>query len=287
MAKKKTDSGHLKNVTNFKKLHKVCEGLGAKFTPPAEIYTTAALQNMLAVATNKLNAVRILKIEYGAAITYRNKMMEGLADLVLYMITIFELCHLPEADLKNLRQYYNKMKGVRATPIVEEEEVDTEEDDSTPTDGEDEDNEGSFETEDDFVDDDMEESKKKHSVSQMSIEYMLEHFRGAVDFIDIHNPHYTPEEEELQPAALHIKIQDIETAIDSANQAFDMLYDARMDRNVFMNTDNTGMIDVARGVKKYLRRKYKLNSPTYKKVVPLQFTKIGNKKKKKKKAEQS
>lgn len=256
-----------------------CVPLGNNFTPPSAKLYIPAVTLLIEQGVHHNDTVRDAKNEYSKAINYRDSLMKGLGTFVLAMINIMKICEMSDANLKNARHYYNKIMGIRLTPLANDEE-EVVEDDAVVG----EDDEVIGEGNNNFEDEDMIAEKKNHSAAQTSIDYLLEHFKGIVHFATLHTTHYTPVEPEYTIAGLEAKVEAIEQAIDTADDRLMDLSNARLARNIFMNTNHTGLVDVARGVKLYLRNKYGVNSEFYKKVVPFQFIKFTTDKKKKTKA---
>lgn len=110
------------------------------------------------------------------------------------------------------------------------------------------------------------------SSSQMSFDNRLDNFGKLIEFVAT-VPEYNPNEKELQVAFLktfYNELKQKNTAVITASAA---LNNARITRNVLMYRPKTGLVDVALGVKTYIKSVFGTGSPQYKQVASLDFQK--------------
>jgi regulator of RNase E activity RraA len=86
-------------------------------------------------------------------------------------------------------------------------------------------------------------------------------------------PSYTPNEAELTTASLttfHASLQTANTNVINAEVTYS---NARISRDNVLYAENTGLVDIASDVKKYVKAIFGATSPQYKQVSRIKFTK--------------
>jgi hypothetical protein len=85
---------------------------------------------------------------------------------------------------------------------------------------------------------------------------------------------YRPNEPDLTVDALAAKYQSLKTANDNCSTAESTEKAVRLVRDNYMNDENTGLVDIALGVKSYVKSAYGATSAQYKSISDLLFVKI-------------
>jgi hypothetical protein len=115
------------------------------------------------------------------------------------------------------------------------------------------------------------EPVKTASTSQQSYDKLMDHFAQLIATLTA-EPKYLPNENELKVATLNTLLTDLRaknTAVISATTA---LSNARIARDNALYGETTGILDVAQDVKQYVKSLFGANSPQYKQVSGLKFT---------------
>jgi hypothetical protein len=114
----------------------------------------------------------------------------------------------------------------------------------------------------------------KHNVLHNStFDSKVENFKKYVQFVGL-EPAYNPNEADITITALNNKLLAIKTANENFNNTESALNVARMARNTVLYTKNTGLVDIALGVKLYVKSAFGATSPEYKSISDIQFTKL-------------
>ena len=117
------------------------------------------------------------------------------------------------------------------------------------------------------------EDKKSISASQQSYDSRLENFsklKALLSQVSVYNPNET----ELKTLTLDILIADLKAKNTAVVSATTPLSNARIDRNKIIYGKNTGLIDVAYEVKKYVKSVFSATSPEYKQISNISFRRI-------------
>ena len=115
------------------------------------------------------------------------------------------------------------------------------------------------------------EPVKTASTSQQSYDKLIDHFAQLIATLTA-EPKYLPNENELKVATLNTLLIDLRaknTAVISATTA---LSNARITRDKALYGETTGILDVAQDTKQYVKSLFGANSPQFKQVSGLKFT---------------
>ena len=113
------------------------------------------------------------------------------------------------------------------------------------------------------------------SVSRQSYDMLTENFASFVDLVSS-VPSYTPNETELTTASLTAYLGELQTANTNVINAEVAYSNARISRNSVLYSENTGLVDIAFDVKKYVKAIFGATSPQYKQISGIKFTKPKN-----------
>jgi len=86
-------------------------------------------------------------------------------------------------------------------------------------------------------------------------------------------PLYLPNETDLKAVALNATLTNLKTANTAAISATTPYDNAKIARNTLLYQSNTGLVDIALDVKKYVKSVFGASSPQYKQVSGIQFRK--------------
>ena len=112
---------------------------------------------------------------------------------------------------------------------------------------------------------------KTSSTSQQSYDKLIDHFAQLIATLTA-EPKYLPNENELKVATLNTMLTDLRTKNTAVINATTALSNARIARDKTLYAEITGLIDVALDVKQYVKSLFGANSPQYKQVSALKFS---------------
>jgi hypothetical protein len=239
-----TETGHSKNVSNFKSIIVAAMSFGDEFNAPKAELSVPGMQNLHEKCENALIAVSSANAAYKNAVDARNSVFDPLNKLVTRLVNALIASSSSDGIEKNVRELARKVQGIRAKAKRTEEEK-----------------KADVEAGIDY---------NEISASQMSFESRCANFRNLVEFL-ASVTEYKPNEKEFQVESLKIYAADLKSKNEAVTASMMALNNARALRNELMYKPGTGLIDVASDVKAYLKSIFGPTSLQYKKVAALEF----------------
>jgi hypothetical protein len=242
---KTSETGHAKNVENFRRLYDHLMNFGGKYAPTDPRLHLANVGTVLQAADAALTSLSGANPPFLQAVSRREVAFTGVPQLASRALAIAETLHLDPATINALKELVRKLYGRRATPkkIVPE-------------------NPGAEVTE---------KEHKYISVSQLSFDQRTEHFSQFVDILKA-EPTYQPAEPDLNTAGLSARLAEMRASNEAVTQAGIYLASARNNRNAMLYAPLTGLVDVALDIKKYVRAAMGATSGEYAEIKDLKFT---------------
>lgn len=229
-----SETGHVKNVANFRVLLSFCEGYGESYNPAKESLRLEELQLLLAVATKQLNEVSMAKIRLDYAIQTRKQAFEGLRPFVTRVVNAFAVSGVDGYAIVNARGILRRFHGVRSK-----------------------DKSGA-------------DSGKRISVSQQSFDRLMGHFASLIALLEEH-PIYMPNEIELQVSSLKAKLLGLRASNSALLESATFYSNALITRNVVLYDSAEGLLCKVSEIKKYIKSVFGASSRQYKQVTALVF----------------
>jgi len=236
-----SETGHAKNVANFKDLIAVCTGLGAAYNPGKASIKPDALNSKFNAADESIKNLNRLSPVLTNAVNEREKLFAPLRQLAARINSAVASSDAPANALADVKTFTRKLQGRRAVPKK-----------------------------------DNPEGAGNISVSQLSYDSRLENLGKLTELLGS-LPGYTPNEPELAVAGLRALLLDLEKANTDVMNSITPVANARAVRNTELYHLQTGLIKVAADVKAYIKSVFTMKSPQFKQVASLQFRKPGGK----------
>jgi hypothetical protein len=104
-----------------------------------------------------------------------------------------------------------------------------------------------------------------------SFETRIENLTKLIAFLST-IPAYKPKESELTLESLKAKLEALKLVISAAKSADSKAEAARLQRDIILYTDKTGLVDIALDSKLYVKSAYGATSPQYKSISGILFT---------------
>ncbi|MCD6066942.1 MAG: hypothetical protein K0S33_1768 [Bacteroidetes bacterium] len=244
-----TETGHAKNIVNFEDLISYTTGYGTAYNPSNNSLVLAALQAKHTNALAAVQAVKAAKIAFDNATNARERMAAELKQLSARLVNGLSACGATEQTLDDARTIHRKVTGRRAhskTTKADAGKV-TEPGDTT-----------------------LPVPPRTISASQQSYDALIDNFEKLVGTVGA-EPLFAPNETDLQVASLNTFCTNYRlanTAVINAHTPYSNLIIAR---NVEMYAKGTGLVDLANGVKKYVKSVFGVSSPQYRQLSALLF----------------
>ena len=233
------ETGHAKNVANFQQLIVSCTGFGAAYNPTNAAISIVELENKAQDADAAMDGVTTDLIPWKVAVNARQDGFDGIRRLTTRAINAFAAAGVPDSAVDDARTFKRKIDGARAVAV---EEVS-----------------------------DGEEEPNTNSVSQQSYAQLVEHLDNFIAVLDAY-PAYNPNENELKPGQLQTYCNGLKTLNTNVTATIIPLDNARISRDEVLYADDTGLVDLAGLVKKYVKSVFGADSPQYQQISGLAFT---------------
>ena len=231
-----SEKGHAKNVANFETEISFCTAYGTAYNPSKESLKLEALNSLLFQSRTSLSEVINAKNLLDLAINERQIAFSTLKPTSTRIMNALGATDASKQTIDDAKSINNKIQGKRVS--------------AKPTEG---------------------EEKKTISTSQQSYDSLVDNFSKLIDLI-ASEPSYTPNETELQVRTLATYVRQLHTANTNVINANTVYSNTMISRDNTMYSNDTGLVDIALNVKKYVKSVFGATSPQYKQVSKLEFT---------------
>lgn len=235
-----SEVGHAKNVANFHDLISFCQGYGGDYNPSKADLKIGSLQALETQAQADLAAVIPLRTAYNDAVNARVQAFNGLKPLSTRLMNALQATNATAEKVADAKTYNKKIQGKSSTqaPVAP---------DAPPP--------------------------NTISTSQQSYDQLIQHFSGLVSVLQS-EVSYAPNEAELQVLNLNSRIALMNQKNQEISDAYTAVDNVRIIRNGTLYNVETGLVDRANEVKKYVKSIYGASSPQYSQVSALKFVKV-------------
>ena len=238
-----SETGHSKNVANLQDLISFCTAYGDKYNPVKEELTISRLEALYKEAAVILNEAQTKKTLFDNATNQRAELFKELNPLATKVINALAVSETNPLMLSNAKSYNKKLQGrTKAKP----EAVKSEEETETPA--------------------------RTISTSQQSYDSKVNNFSGLIQVLE-QSAAYNPNEEELKITTLREKLKEMKsrnTILIHANTEYS---NARLSRDQVLYNNLTGLCQITKEVKQYVKSVFGATSPQYKQISSLLFVK--------------
>lgn len=238
-----SETGHAKNVANFQELISHCTDFGSTYNPSKTALELSSLNSLLTNAQAELTKVAAAKNTFNAATSHRQAAFSPLQPLCTRIFNFLSAVEPSDHIIADARTINNKLQGRRSKPIPK----------APPT-------------------EEGEALAPKHiSVSRQSYDMLIANFAEFINFLSL-VPSYTPNEPELQITSLNGYLDSLKTSNLSLITAEVKYNNERIARDKILYLENSGLVDTALNVKKYIKAIFGITSAEYKQIASLQFS---------------
>jgi hypothetical protein len=245
-----SEVGHEKNVANFEDLISYCAGFGAAYNPSLNAIKIANMNSLRASASSSLaNAVSKYNLLKATANT-RKDIFAPVKKLSTRIIAALNSCGATKETVNDALTYNRKLQGKRAKPIKEVSSERSVDNNETPIDP----------------------NVVVHiSSSQQGYDSMVEFLAKLIDLLGT-VPSYTPNEADLKIPALNTLLTSMRSSNTAVINATTNFKNAMLSRNAILYKPITGLVDVAKECKSYVKSVYGATSGAYRQVSAIKFT---------------
>ncbi len=240
------ETGHHENVRTFYKLIAFCTNCGPRYNPSPVRLQLTALQAVVAKAETCMENLQIAVGKADEAATRREKEFTGLKELLKLLRNAIQASDIPPLTIKEIVQQLNLIAGYSSPAEITPEEAAAQ----------------------------AAAGKKTVRTKRIKTSFSarLEEMRKMLTRMEV-TQGYTPNEKELSLNGLQTLLATLQTVHDNAVGTKNTEEAMRMDQFKCLYSDPESMVNVAEGVKKYLKSIYPRTSPEYKQITDLKFNK--------------
>jgi hypothetical protein len=235
------DTGHARNAERFAQLISFVQGYGGDYKPSNPAITLANLQAKLAEAQAGIDAVTSALAPWKVGVNDRQNAFDGIRKLTTRVVNSFAASGAPSNAVEDAKAIKRKIDGERAKALPKD-------DPDTPVD-----------------------ESKGGSVSQQSYTQLVEHLDNLIELLTSVGT-YNPNETELRLAALNAYSTSLKDANTAVMNGVAPLSNSRIARDGALYADETGLVDLAGLVKKYVKSLYGADSPQFQQIDGLKFS---------------
>jgi hypothetical protein len=114
---------------------------------------------------------------------------------------------------------------------------------------------------------------KTISTSQQSFDNKLQHLEKMIMILQS-VPSYNPNEVPYKVASLQTQLTNLIALNNAANTSYANVKAARIDRNTFFYAKTTGLLDIVKNAKAYIKSVYGASSPQYRAANDIKFVRV-------------
>jgi hypothetical protein len=236
-----SETGHAKNVANFLDLIAFVTGYGATYNPSKNALKLPQLITLQTASQANLADVVTKNTAYNNKVNERVAAFSGLKALSTRLVNALETTDASPQMIKDAKGFNRKLQGKRASTA------------SSPVDT-------------------KEPAPDTISTSQQSYDQLIQHLSGLTSVLQS-EPSYAPNENDLKIATLTAKQADLTAKNNAVATAYTNVSNSRIARNNKLYGADTGLVDIATEVKKYIKSLFGASSPEFAQVKGIEFKK--------------
>jgi len=243
------ESGHAKTVANFEQLISYVTGYGAIYNPAKTAIKLTGLQTLLTNSRTALSNVNSKVVTCNNAVNSRIIAFAGIKKLATRLLSALFANGATNETVMNAKTINRKIQGSRAKLIIEP-VVKTVLTDSGPA--------------------SLESTARIISVSQQSFDSLVEHLSKLVALLSSETS-YAPNEADLKVAALNTLVTNLRANNTAVLSAQTNVSNTRISRDSILYHPSTGLCEIAKEVKLYVKSIYGSASPQFRQISGIKF----------------
>jgi len=241
-----SESSHIGNLHNFDQLISVVKGYGPIYNPANPAFQTPALEAKSVTAHNLIVLLNTIFSTYKIAVERRIVVYDRLDSLVTRIYNFLKSSGTTAVLNEEVKAIIRKLTGARAGKKL-----------PAPTSGS------------------VAEGPVQNSVSQLGYNQKLSNFAKLISQLEL-VPEYMPNEGDLTLASLKEYFDSMDKANKAVLKAENDLSNSRLARNTEFYAPTTGLTEIAKADKLYIKALFGANSPQYHQVSGIGFKNLKN-----------
>ena len=236
-----SETGHAKNVANLQDLISFVTGYGATYNPTKNALKLPQLNALATTSQVNLADVVTKNTTFNNKVNERVVAFSNLKSLSTRLINALQTTDATTEKIADAKGFNKKLQGVRAKTVT------TPPDPNAP-------------------------APATISTSQQSYDQQIQHLAGIISVLQSETT-YAPNENDLKIVTLTAKQADLTTKNNAVATAYTNISNSRISRDTTLYGTDTGLLDIASEVKKYVKSVYGATSPQFAQVKGIVFTK--------------
>ena len=236
-----SETGHAKNVANLQDLISFVTGYGVTYNPTKNALKLPQLNALATASQASLADVVTKNTAYNNKVNERVVAFSNLKALSTRLINALQTTDATTQKVADAKAFNKKLQGVRSKAVT------TPPDPNTP-------------------------APTTISTSQQSYDQQIHHLAGIISVLQT-EPSYAPNENDLKIVTLTAKQADLTAKNNAVATAYTNISNSRISRDTTLYGTDTGLLDIASEVKKYVKSVYGATSPQFAQVKGIVFTK--------------
>ena len=236
-----SETGHAKNVANLQDLISFVTGYGATYNPTKNALKLPQLNALATTSQANLADVVTKNTTFNNKVNERVVAFSNLKSLSTRLINALQTTDATTEKIADAKGFNKKLQGVRAKTVT------TPPDPNAP-------------------------APATISTSQQSYDQQIQHLAGIISVLQSETT-YAPNENDLKIVTLTAKQADLTTKNNAVATAYTNISNSRISRDTTLYGTDTGLLDIASEVKKYVKSVYGATSPQFAQVKGIVFTK--------------
>ncbi|MBW8334622.1 MAG: hypothetical protein K0M40_21585 [Prolixibacteraceae bacterium] len=242
----KNQSGINSNVVNLSELIDRISTFGAKYNPVRNDFTIPALTELKASGETLVAVTKTAENVDNNATAARSMSFKGSDGLITRASNAFNISGASEQSIQQAESKVRTYRSIRASEKPTAEEIA-----AAKADG---------------------KELRTNVNHNSSFDRKIENMADFIDFLS-NSPYYGPNETDISVAGLTAKLTELKNHNSICSRTAADLDAARLVRDTMLFTDITGLVDIAMGVKKYVKSAFGANSIQYKSISKIGFRK--------------
>ncbi len=242
-----SETGHAKNVANFQDLMAFIIAYGETYNPSKNSLKLPQLNALATAAQATLVDYTTKNTNYNNQTNLRLAAFSDLKSLSTRLLNALQTTNASPQMVNDAKSFNRKLQGKRASKPTTPTNTITPSKPNTPT-------------------------QKTISTSQLSYDQQIQHLAGLISILQS-EPSYTPNETDLTIATLTAKQANLTNLNNAVATAYTSISNSRISRNNTLYSPNTGLVDTALEVKKYIKSVFGATSPQFDQVNTIEFKK--------------
>jgi len=249
------ETGHAKNVANLLKLNQLIATFGTTYNPSNNAIKLAALTTLYTTANAKLSTVNGSFTNWKNATNTRELAFDPLSKQSTQILGSLQSLGIAQQTVDDFEFQVKKFRSTGSRTTNTSNEPPTAPDASSLPIGE------------------GQEGGASISNSQQSFDNKLQHFEKMILILQS-VPSYNPNEVSYKVVNLQTQLTNLVSLNNAANTSYANVKASRIDRNTFFYAPNTGMLDIVKQAKSYIKSVYGATSQQYKAVSDIKFVRV-------------